>query len=494
MLPVYIFAGFRTTYVSDALKINGRGRFYFSVYMSVMALILIVSSGLQSNEGLDRISYLRDNPALYTGMLSAGAALSAFALFVFSSKITGFISDSFTLIRKMIDRRDIIFMSLMMLFSISLIIIFYTQTRGAYDYNNLVYDMDSLYVCKCYYPDLLYGAGFDNDLGIGGLRHTLATLAMYPVFSILFIPSTLFGAIVSLGPAMYAVSNAFFLVIATFLLSRLVNSRWVYLVAACSNPFIIYSVFLEKYQITVLMWVLFTMLVHKNADERLKRMSLTAGAGMMITGALMGLAISKTSNLRERINSYLKAIGYFAAVFIGSGRIGYLLDIRSLVASNYSIFFTPHVSTLTPWGRLCEYSNFLASCFISVPHKAIYEEGWTYHMIWDNETGYFNPVSIIIAALLIAAFIRFRKTSYACIGILWMLWSIIQHFQASLSSTFSLCFWWVIVPLIVEVINSVLKKKWQQAAFYAPVCAVMLFINLSEIKDILTLLKFVAPL
>ena len=159
------------------------------------------------------------------------------------------------------------------------------------------------------------------------------------------------------------VLNIQFLLISAYMIKKLSNNKWVFWIYLVSSPVLIFTLFLEKYQICTFLVVLFSYLYCKNKNGR--ESILVLATGLMPTSIVIYI---KDFFTKEKIKDKIKQIFKLAVIGLGVvvclGRV-HLLFPENLI-EELSKMEDKYISdTITIKDSLTSYTNMIQGSFIA---------------------------------------------------------------------------------------------------------------------------------
>lgn len=375
---------------------------------------------------------------------------------------------------------------------ISVISYFYARTNAPWNSLDLVYQTDSVFLMEHYYPVFGFGYDFDWDIGCGGIRHPLATFLTYPIYIIVAFISNILYFVPNITPFLYATMQSILLILIGITIKRLTNSIWAAVIFAVSFPFSFFTIFIEKYQLSVFLMVMFLYAAVKKKEKFLQKYFLISAGGMMLTSVVCGFFYGTEKKIWPRIKEYIEVGVSFFVVLIATGRIGYILNFFYLKNQNYTMFFNGGIEELSIFNRLAGFSNLLTSTFIPVPYG-----GNEINFYWTDLTSKINIVGLLIALFVVMSVVLNRKKSVTWAFLLFIGYSLFQEVVLGIGPgcdpLFNLYFMWPTLALTIMGIEKLIKSKFARIIVYIPIVLVIAYLNVKHLSDLLAYLVSVSP-
>ena len=499
MLVTYIYLCQKRNFVLETLGAASAYSFYFSCFMSVCIFLQLVQD---TERNLSHILQAFNAPAnalsssdsihIAVGLV---CLLTILCIVVFTNYVVNLILFWFLKFIKKSSKYDKVFFYVALFACLSIICYFHARTRGIWDSLDLVYQTDATFVYHNYYPVFSYSLDFDYDIGVGGIRHPLATMMTYPIFVIVSVMANIFFWIPNIQAILYAVVQSILMILSVLVIKRIINSNWIYLMFILSFPFIFFSFFIEKYPIAVFFIVLYVYSTVWERNENVQKYSLIAAGGMTITSAFLGLLYGKEKQLKKRLLEYNSAVMLFILTLIGTGRIHYILDFYRLLNQNSKVFYEGVIEELgfTVKDRIFGYTNLFAASFIPLKYRAT-----DLNFQWISLVDKVNYFGLIILLVVAYASGRYIKDKRIFPFIFWFFYSVFQFliigFGTNCEVLFTWYFAWSFIPLFVLGLNDLIKNIKVRNLIYAGLLFIMFYKNYIHSKDLLAYLMYKAPI
>lgn len=385
------------------------------------------------------------------------------------------------------DKIEIFFLTVYLLFGLGLISYFYSQVNGQWTGVDLVYQMDSGFMYSHYYPVFSFGYDFDWDIGNGGIRHPLATFFSYPIHLLSVIPIALLGMVRNIQGIMYAFFQTVIIAFSGIFLERITRNKWTLLIYGLSFPSVFFCVFLEKYPLAVIFLLIFTVKTLRKEDNG---MALMAAGGMTITSCFLGFFYGKSNKFAERIKEWVHIFFSFFATVVAAGRIHYIIDYSYLSKQNNICFFKVSSTSIIDRGK--SFSNLILSCFIPLKSKVINGQ-----YFWSDMQTKFSWLGYLIILILAYTIAFYWKNKEVQILGCWVLWALIQvvitGFSSDASCVFGYYFSWAVIGLFMIGTNHLLHNKYLKCTTYLILTVAMISLDYIQMREIFRYLLQTTP-
>lgn len=499
MLFTYIYLCKKRNFVLETIGAASTSSFYFSFFMSICIFLQLVQDTEKNLSHIFQafhfpVEILSSSNSIHT-VVALVCVLTVFSVLVFTNYVVNLILLWLFKFIKKSNEYDKIFFCVALFACLSIICYFHSKTRGIWDSLDLVYQTDATFVYHNYYPVFSFSLDFDYDIGVGGIRHPLATMITYPIYVIVSVIANLFFWIPNVQAILYAVVQSILMILSVIMIRRIINSNWIYLLFILSFPFIFYSYFIEKYPIAVFYIVLYVYSTVCEKDENVQRYSLIAAGGMTITSAFLGLLYGKEKQIKKRLLEYNSAVMLFLITLIGTGRIHYILDFYRLLHQNSVMFYEGVITELgfDVKDRIFGYTNLFASSLIPLEYRAT-DLNFQWITLIDK-VNYFGLVVLLVVAYASGRYIKNKKVFPF---VFWFLYSIFQFlivgFGTNCEILFTLYFSWSFIPLFILGLNNLIRNIKIRNLIYIGLLFVMFYKNYIHCKDLLAYLMYKAPI
>lgn len=360
------------------------------------------------------------------------------------------------------------------LISSALILIIYCINDQWYQQYDLVYSIDSGWIHRNILPNLAY---YD-------IRHPILSIITFPIWSIssfilkVFIPSQLLTGTCA---AFIQIINIQLLLMIGFMIKKLTDNKWTFWLYLTSSPVLLFSIFLEKYQLCTFLLVLYVFLCLKN--KKSNETNLIIATGVMPTSIFIYIY---EIFVKEKIIDKIKRIFNLAikgfGILICTGRI-HLLYPKMLFDELTHMTSTFGLQDLSIKECLISFSNMIQGSFIGLSSIV------TSKYEWSNILNDISLIGIIIFVIVIIGIFLNRKDKFVKICSVWTLVSLalLTVFKWSVheSPLFSIYFSWALIPLFQKGLAFIIKKMdWKENIIYYSILVPMIIINVLNIIDI----------
>lgn len=360
-----------------------------------------------------------------------------------------------------------------------IICLVYSLTNGFSQQYDVVYSIDAGYVTNKIFPKLYY---FD-------IRHTLLSIIMFPIWRVCRDIEIILGCKAGLSIILLSVFNSQLLIIIGILLKRLTKSNWILLMYSVSNPFLIYFLMIEKYQMCAFLLVIFAYATIKQKNL-LQNSFVMIAAGSMTSSIAIGFFCGDNLKLKDRIINYFKLAINLAITLIILGRISVLTSGIEMISKTMGKF---SVKTGIE-NRIYACIDLIASCFIAKDYSIIKN---TFY--WSSIAQKINLFGVLILIALIISFILCYKDKFAQICGYWILISffilVVLRWSIHESPLFSLYFSWAIISLLVMGIEKIcVSSEMLKKIIFSSSIIVMLCINVPHMISMIRFLILRYPI
>lgn len=500
MLPVYIYIALKKDLLGRVVRNASRLTLTICVSLSLMLVLQLILDSQKNywhivtvfaNHLPEHVHILLDNLKIYKLallVLSLGSSVAMFTFFTYAYELLKDFAKDFI---AEVDVFEKYYFVIVTILCFGLICYIFARTDVPWNSLDAVYQSDPIFVTEHYFPVFSFGYDFDWDIGNGGIRHPLTTLLVFPIHFVCWVISVFFYFVPNILPTLYAFVLAEMLIVSAIALKRITKTVWTALLFTVSFPFVFFTVFVEKYQLSALLLILFSYTTLRRKNNETQKYFLIAGSGMMVTSAYMGFFYSNSRKFWEKLKDYISAGLTFFATLIATGRIHYILAFAYLNKQNSVMFFEGNFPTISE--RIISFFNFIASCFIPVAAEATET---TYY--WTNLLTEMNWFGVAICAFLVFTLVRNWKSRkvrlfahWIGLAILeWIFWGI----NCGAGPLFSLYFSWAVLSLFVLGVNSLIKKHACRAIVYVPLLVIMFYTNVAHMTDLLAFMVRISPL
>lgn len=403
--------------------------------------------------------------------ISAGSAFSIllYALFAYLvflvinaavSAITDYAVDFFSQSSRA-EKRFFAFASVFIAVFLSFV---YSRTTGFWSSMDKVYSIDSSYNINSIFPKLFYA----------DIRHVGFSLITFPIYTLVDFITGIFG-MDSLVPVLLAVINAEMILFITLILRRLSGgNNYVAALYLSSSPVWIFTLFIEKYTIAVLLMVAFVYAVEKRKSGEKTVTGVLSAAAISTSCVLIPLSAFGEKGFKNAIKRVFVLCVSLVLLFIVSGRINYILNAPEMLESMK--FFTKE--SLTVFDKFKLTTETICSLIFVLPFvQRSNNTFWWYPEMGDG----INYVGVAILIICIIGFIcNFKKNSYKIfaywIAFVFFLYIVIG-FSVYNGPLFGLYFNWAFIPLFVAGIEALFRHTKYAKGVLCAVIAIALIMN-----------------
>lgn len=349
-----------------------------------------------------------------------------------------------------------------------------------------------------------YDVIYTTDSGALSLHNTFLNVSYIendirqPLFGIFALPfavaAQLIASVCFFLPNGYAyeiimtIIQFILLSIITIMIGRMLNLNenkkiYLYLLFACSFPYLLFGFVIEQYVI-VLFYLILAFYYHYNKPKKINYFYVSA-VGTLLTSGIIFPIITKFKNIKKWVNSAFKCFLVFVLIVVVGGQLPQIFSFSKRLDFLTSTFS----GNITLNDKIYQFTHFVENIFIASPGSIGKVFGNPSYQLMT-----FNSISIIGIVLLVACFISFilnRKNKMALISILWVCFSIILLFIIGWGTTenglilYGLYFAWAYLVLIYLLLEKLLKKDIIFKSAIILICIVMLVININEFVQIL---------
>ncbi len=352
----------------------------------------------------------------------------------------------------------------------------------AYAFNNKwfmsydrVYSLDSGWIFKNLLPKATY---YD-------IRHPLLNVFTFPMWAIvqtfvkIFMPGNLSNLIIAI---IIQIINVQFLILIGLLLKKITNNKFVFILYIISFPTLLFTLFLEKYQLCTFFIVLY---IYNVCNKKESNLSLISAAGTMPTSCFIGIVeLIKSDRFINKLRQVAKIVILTILTFICLGR-GHILQYGiSEIKEKRNTFSN---KTYTIIEKTIATSKIIPGSLIALPSK-IDNVKKTY--LWDGlEKNNLAISTLLIFAILCIGIIKNRKELFGKITVAWMIFSailfMILNWSTHQTPLFAIYFSWAIIPNFVEGLDFIIEKiKGNSKLIYMILISFIIIVNATTMFDI----------
>lgn len=500
MIPVYIYIARKKNLLGSVIQDSQR--LPLTVYIIItLLLVLQIIFDVQKNythllEAFGKVIHnefmLDKGYKIFLLSLCLGSIVGIFTFVAFTGNL---LIDFFSNFFSEADVFEKYYFVIASLACCSLICYVFSKTTATWNSLDHVYQTDTIFITNNYFPVFSFGFDFDWDIGCGGIRHPMATLLTFPIHMVCSFVANFLNFVPNILPMLYAFAQAELLILTAIVLKRITRSYWTTILYSFSFPFVFFTIFVEKYTLSVFMVVFFVYAVLRQKSLASQKYFLIAGSGMMITSAFYGFFYGNQKKIWPRLKGYISVGLTFLATMVATGRVHYLLSFGALLNQNHKMFFGGAEDAIahTFFNKASGFSNMLASCFVPVEYY-INEFGQFY---WPNLTTHINWFGVAIFLFMIATIISNYRSKKVWIIAHWMLLAIIEWFIMGINvgadPLFSQYFSWAVMMLVVIGIKTFIKKPVYRLFIYIPLILIMFYTNLVHLKVMIDYISTTFP-
>ncbi len=350
-----------------------------------------------------------------------------------------------------------------------LITISYCLCSSMYTGYDLVLSLDTGYVTEYMFKDMFWALD---------IRHILFAPLVIPIKIIITCALNIFPDFSVLYPILLAIFNLILILLTAVMLKRLTNSKWTFYLYLFSYPTLLFSLFIEKYQLCIFLIVSF-LYFKKESEEELSNAAIIASVGAMSTSALLGF-FSGEGTIKNKILNWIK----ISMIFIGlTALFGKIYLILSFFEQSNTIL--GNIAELQLKNRLYGVSELFYS-ILYIPNYYLADNG----IMYANAANSFNVIGLIILVISIVGFAFNRKNKICQICFYWLCIAFVLFvglkwycFEAPL---FNLYFSWAVIPLFVAGIEKICKKY--KNTIYISLIASMILVNTIGLINMISLI------
>ncbi|MCK5129448.1 MAG: hypothetical protein KAQ68_06335 [Clostridiales bacterium] len=336
----------------------------------------------------------------------------------------------------------------------------------------------------------------DNSfLNIKGMENDIRQ----PLFGLLSMPFSIISKLLlllfSFAPSIYPISlqiiQVILLATTIIMISRLLTlssfEKVLFLVLfSVSYPFLLFSVNVEQYIVSVFWLMIFIYYSINKSDENNENYLVAATGSLITSGILLPLMWNKKDIKQNIIKTYKFLLKFVVAIFI-FGRI----DVFVTIVKKLKFFMIFSGVKVSFYEKILQYTNFIASCFIK-PRSIIVDEPFFAYRLFQIES--VNILGFLFLAFAILGFVLNRKDKYAKICISWVAFSFVMLCFIGWGTAenglilYTLYFGWAFVSLLFMAIKSLLSKY--KCANYIVLGILIIVFSIINFSGILQILKF----
>ena len=305
--------------------------------------------------------------------------------------------------------------------------------------------------------DYLNVSAVENDI-----RQPLFAIFSFPFAIIAYMIGNLFNNLGNGYFILIAIIQVFLMNIVSILLSRMLRlkniEQTLFLIFyTVTYPFILFAFNLEQY-VFGMFWFMCFLYSYMQTKEGSK-FCFIASVGSLVTNAILFPLLTSGRKVKKWLSDFLPTGLIFIAGIIIFGQFPIILNIFS-GAGHVSNYISGEIN----FNTLCQYSNFVANCFIA-PFNTITEERLGHISFQLAPAEVLNILGCILLILVILGFILNRKNLFAKICFAWVIFSIILLVVLGYGTRenglilYSFYFNWAFVSLIFLLLKKLLEKR-----------------------------------
>ena len=278
------------------------------------------------------------------------------------------------------------------------------------------------------------------------------------------------------------------LAISTILLARLLKIKeerkiYFYVLFSCSFSYLLFSMLLEQYVISLFYLILAIYCYFKN-PKKTNYMYIGA-VGSLITSGIIFPLITKFKNIKQWLASVISCLLAFLGIFIVGGQTSQAFTL----GERFNFFFSNFAGGVSFKEKLYQYTAFIKGLFLSNKGQILMAKNIPRYQL--NEFKSIQWIGVIILVMCIVSFVLNRKNKMAWVSMLWIIFSSVILLFVGWGTNenglilYSLYFSWAFFILIYLLFEKIFKNN---VLFYIVIfcsCSCMLFVNVLEIIKII---------
>lgn len=356
----------------------------------------------------------------------------------------------------------------------------YSLTKAPYSIDDHIFSIDS--------GPLFYEQMPSLKMGNNTIRHILLSAVRFPIWRLLKDICIFFNVpdvSLTLG-ILLALVNGLLLLLTAILLKRISGNQWIPIIYMFTSPVILFTLFIEKYQLATFLIVLSVYLIINN--KKGKGISAMIATGVMSTSAILLPFIysNKSKPLKIILKEYSLWIVKFLLFIIISGKL-YL--IYHGISETIELLGYHAVPELSLRERGCSWVNMIHSCFLALPTE-INNQNWMNinWLWWRGLNTNFSLISIFLLMCIILIIImrwhdiKIRICSSFVILSFFMFYLV--GWSGKESPLFALYFSWAYLLILDQGLNNLLKKmncEKFKSCIYSMAILIMISINVPHL-------------
>lgn len=258
-----------------------------------------------------------------------------------------------------------------------------------------------------------------------------------------------------------------------------------------SAPTWIFTLFFEKYTLSVFCMVLFTYGVYRKKAETTLAGNVLGAATISTSAALIPLAALCEGKTRDALKRIAQASLMLVLLFVVIGRIDFMIHFKELT-DTMTYFTDPELTMLNKFYLTIET---IASTIFILPFTV--KSNNTF-MWYDGLGATMNWVGFAILIISIIGFLSNIKKDQYKIFIYWVVFLfflfMVIGFSVYHGPLFALYFSWAFIPLFVSGVEALFRKKTNYAKYaLIGVIAIALILNIYHLGHLMQYMKAAFP-
>ncbi len=383
-------------------------------------------------------------------------------------KVGGFVSDFWGDLEET-DRK----LYLGLTAGLSIVLLFeYTTNTLWFSQDDLIYSIDSGF---CYETIIRFGY-YD-------IRHPIMSIITFPIWAVIhmvlqwFVPTQLLSMLCAVCLQLL---NMQAILLVGFMIKKITKNRWVLMIYLASSPALLFTMFLEKYQLAVFLLVLYVYQTCRGKENAAGEMILATGT-MTTSGFLYVYELFRKGSVISKIKRIVKIFIQGIALLICSGRI-HLINPVTLYAEIQSMtnIFVEKYSIKNCFFSL---TKLVHGVFLGLTSEAKGD------YMWEDILDKPSIVGIVfLAFIILGILVNFREqfvklcAIWGCVAII--LFCVIQ-WGVYESPLFSIYFAWAFIPMAQKGFQFIIEKlHWKENVAYLSFLIPMFVVNIVNVIDI----------
>ncbi len=353
------------------------------------------------------------------------------------------------------------------------ILIAYTTNTLWFSQDDLIYSIDSGYCYESIFRVTYYD-----------VRHPVMNIVTFPIWAVIhmalrcFVPTQLLA---TLCAVCIQIMNLHLLFAIGFMIKRLSGSRWTLMLYLVSSPVMLFTIFLEKYQLTVFFLVLYAYQTCRGKESVEGEMILAAGT-MPTSGFLYVCELFREEAVVCKIKRFIKIFIQGIALLICTGRI-HLLNPAILLNEMYDMTNKFGEETYPVKNCFFSLTKLVHGAFLGLTSEAKGDYMWEDILIKPSIVGLVFLTVILLGILvnLREPFVKLCSVWFVAAVILFCViqWSVHE------SPLFSIYFAWAFIPMAQKGFQFIIEKfHWKENIAYLSLLISMFAVNIANVMDI----------